>query len=75
MTKWVNTKGPWLKDIAPDNLKQDADIKFSEAITFKRPKCPECGNKKKLNCTKVDGIMRYYKCPCGAKFKAIEKDV
>lgn len=75
MGNWVNTKG-WLKDYAPNKsaqVKPEPLQNFAEAVIFIRPRCPKCQNKK-VSCYGASGNIRYYKCPCGAKFKAIEKD-
>ena len=75
MGRWVNAKG-WLKDYAPDNktqAKQAAVQNFGEAVIFIRPRCPKCKSIK-LVCYGIKGNIRYYKCLCGNKFKAIEKE-
>lgn len=77
---WIPHKTRWLGDrqIKPvpeiENKPKVAEIeeKNYPAVIFIKPKCPKCGNKKsKWNGT--DGHIRYYKCSCGCKFKAIEK--
>ena len=79
MAKWVNTDG-WLKGYvdkpspaAVKEPKKNSD-NFSEGVIFIRPRCPICKNKA-AKCYKTDGVIRYYKCACGNKFKAYEKEV
>jgi len=66
----------WLKDyVSPRNEPAKPDQENgNEGVIFIRAKCPKCGNKEKLICYRSEGGLRYYKCSCGEKFKAVEKD-
>jgi predicted RNA-binding Zn-ribbon protein involved in translation (DUF1610 family) len=71
---WINKKD-WLKGYIQRPKPADAVETTTEeitTITFVRPKCPKCGNKN-LRCNGVKDNIRYFKCKCGYKFKAIEK--
>lgn len=72
MGNWVNAKG-WLKDYVKKAPVKEPSENFGEAVIFIRPRCPKCHNKK-ISWYGRSGNIRYYKCPCGTKFKAIEKD-
>lgn len=80
MTSWVDKKEGWLKNyskrksrhiVIEEETKKEEPAK--RGIFFIRPKCPKCRSKN-IRCYKTDGSIRYYKCECGHKFKAYEKE-
>lgn len=82
MAKWVDTKG-WLSRYASNDrpviekkemvaVEKKEEVNFGNTIIFIRPRCAVCRSLK-LKCYGVKGGIRYYKCICGHKFKAIEK--
>lgn len=74
MGKWVNGNG-WLKGYVdePRAKANTPKTNFSNGVIFIRPKCPICGSKN-VRCYKTDDTIRYYRCGCGNKFKAYEKE-
>ena len=82
MRKWVNTKG-WLNKYASNDrdviiekkeivVEKKEEVDFGNAIIYIRPRCPICKSLK-LKCNGTHDNIRYYRCICGHKFKAIEK--
>jgi hypothetical protein len=87
---WINKKG-WLKGYVASpppitqlekeqeqpidkNKKINYNNAYAKGVIFILPKCPICGNKK-IKCYGTEGDTRYYKCKCGARFKAFERDI
>lgn len=78
---WINKKN-WLKgyveprkpaEIIEEQIEENKEEKIiPTTVIFIKPKCPKCGNKN-LRCYGIDKNIRYFKCKCGHKFKAIEK--
>ncbi len=80
MTSWMDKKEGWLKDYSkrkPRHIVVKEETKKEEPINkgifFMRPKCPKCGGKK-VRCYGADGRIKYFKCKCGVKFRAIEQE-
>lgn len=69
---WLERRSDWLNGYAEEKPIKKTK-KLSEGVVFVLPKCPDCGNKK-LRCYGSEDGIRYYKCKCGAKFKAIEQE-
>jgi predicted RNA-binding Zn-ribbon protein involved in translation (DUF1610 family) len=82
MGEWIKKREGWLgqnvkrEQVTPilDHPEENKEVKpVKTTVIFIKPKCPKCGNKK-LRCTGIAGNVRYFKCKCGHKFKAIEQN-
>lgn len=89
MSSWIRREGRWLTHnkrqerttaiinqpsvSVDDNKKINYNNSYAKGVIFVLPKCPVCGNKK-IKCYATKGDTRYYKCKCGAKFKAFERE-
>ncbi|MDD4980688.1 MAG: hypothetical protein PHC54_05420 [Candidatus Omnitrophica bacterium] len=70
----IITKQPETQIVSiADSKKINYNNSYAKGVIFILPKCPVCGNKK-IRCYGTEGDTRYYKCKCGAKFKAFERN-
>jgi len=90
MSAWIERRRNWLKGYVkppkrqpiqnPEKTKDAVKEPEEEeepvyGVTFKRPRCPHCGEKKNLSCVTSRPGVRYYVCrACEKKFKAIEEE-
>ncbi len=81
MGSWLKRQEQWIprqnmreKILSEDQTEENKENEtIPTVVIFIKPKCPKCGNKN-LRCNGVIGNIRYFKCKCGHKFKAFEKN-
>jgi len=85
MGKWIHHKKGWLRGYHVKHNNDHETIEVIEddeadkmenddTVIFIRPRCRGCGNADHLKCYGAYGKIRYYRCPCGHEFKAVEEE-